>query len=373
MVHRFGRRPARQAFTLVELLVVIMIIGLLMALLLPALGQTREKARRMLCQANMKQWLLVMENYAGEHKEWYPGVTRQDVFQFITSFAFYNRNPDPNDTPIFNHYLTDEEFRSTRAMQEYGMNIALTQCPSRVKRESGNALWGQAWRNPNNGGQYVFGRDYDPSPPADAVLVNEISGTYALPADYKYFAGLGAWEGGQNIGKMAQSDGITLFFGWRIDQGSNFGDILQAGQDGTAPKMGPVPNRRNAPHYMDGVKYDLERTTNRTPLLMDNHWVTGQLGGAAAMWHGALDVPVSNHPSGKPGYGGPLAGSGPASPGPRANQIAAGAHVMFMDGSFRWMDFISPKGNRVQQYGGSQYRAFYVNRGYSVGSLIRLD
>jgi prepilin-type N-terminal cleavage/methylation domain-containing protein/prepilin-type processing-associated H-X9-DG protein len=136
MIHTHSNK--RSAFTLVELLVVIAIVGVLVALLLPAVQAAREAARRTSCTNNLKQLGIAVQNFHDSHKKLptsnrAPGATTNPRYAWATLMLPYFEEQN-----VFDQYDFKQNWSKTVAVAPHAIanatlvatRLAVFECPS---------------------------------------------------------------------------------------------------------------------------------------------------------------------------------------------------------------------------------------------------
>ncbi len=177
-----GSARRRWGFTLIELLVVISVIAVLLALLMPCLRLAKAHARRVACQNNLHQALVVGHMYAGDNDSYLPEGNIVDK-----SVPGYNRTWDSADL------LTVINFKMMKVFARYGLTEKHATCetarkyfesaedwlsampPTRAWVEAtrvGWIYWGNRgnWTDLNTGRKYITARKVTDRPTSKTLV-----------------------------------------------------------------------------------------------------------------------------------------------------------------------------------------------------------
>jgi prepilin-type N-terminal cleavage/methylation domain-containing protein/prepilin-type processing-associated H-X9-DG protein len=126
MVQRDPLKTASRGFTLVELLVVVAIIGILIALLLPAVQAARESARIAKCANNLKQQGLALSQYEEAMGEFPPAImTKSPKGQWVTFVLAHLEHE-----AVYKLYDFSKDFHHADNQDAVNSNLAELHCPS---------------------------------------------------------------------------------------------------------------------------------------------------------------------------------------------------------------------------------------------------
>ncbi len=222
MRHRCSRH-----FTLIELLVVIAIIAILAAILLPALGKARERARSVKCTSNLKQLGAGLGHYANDFKQQFPrsGATMTSDGGY-SAWMYWTDSQMPLiyrryvSQPVVANYEGTHPSAATNFRPEWG-------CPSRnrsfdyslswsLARTSGNRMNGGVLTRAKHSSRVMAGMDSTitrhATPTAAANGSDQIFGITEMGTGYNEFYPLDL----NNLDKAHPSGSNVLYLDWHV-------------------------------------------------------------------------------------------------------------------------------------------------------------
>ena len=251
---RFEARRPRAGFTLIELLVVIAIIGILIALLLPAVQSAREAARRAQCTNNLKQIGLALHNYLSVNNT-FPPVVVLPRYRTTQPWSGLTRIlPFLEQGNLYDAINWNRDFEFTVSPTLAAVRVAAFLCPSEVNDQARPTPTLTYY--PNN---YCFNQGtwfvYDP--PSDRV-------------------GDGAFVPNRAFGPSAMRDGLSNTLGmteakayqpnyWDSRNPSTLGVPAPLNPAGLAAYLGGTFDSNGHTEWVEGDVHEVGVTTTFTP------------------------------------------------------------------------------------------------------------
>ncbi len=268
----------RSAFTLVELLVVIGIIGILIGMLLPAVQQVREAARNTQCKNNIRQIALATLNYESTHGNFPPGMLEEAVGP--------SPGVDPQRLGVFCQLLPFMELSNVADLVEPTLN------PDRLGDDGqGNGEW---W-------------DYDPL--GDQTFNTRFASQIQIPSfecPSDQLPGVVAIVGMAGEGPGPNANGEIWWVGIRWFENNEFGASFGVrNYAGVAGVVGDIQHDGNPWSTHEGILGN--RTENRFADILDGAsntllfgeiagrntgWLGAGGNGAVYSWIGAVNMPI---------------------------------------------------------------------------------